>query len=114
MAKKAKLNEKELEEKTKQAEEMLENKEASQLMNLIIAKTYARHQGMTEEEFLKNIGFENSGKTEDEAIRIAILNLLVETTRVLFSIKQEFQMAKNMLDLCLNDKKPLGEEKNGK
>lgn len=92
-------------EKAKETQEIIENKEAANLLNMIIAKTYSRHSQMTEEEFLKDIGFENSGKTEQEAIRVSIFNLMVEMTRAMFAVKEEFNMAKNILKVCLDDKK---------
>ena len=52
----------------KRAQQLAEERTADNLMNFIIAKTFSRHAKMTEEEFLKDIGFEGSGKTEDEAV----------------------------------------------
>ena len=58
---------------------------------------------MTEEEFLKDIGFEGSGKTEDEAVRIAFLNVLTETTKQLIQAKQSFRNASALMKLYLTD-----------
>lgn len=85
--------------------------QANKLLNMIVAKTYARHATLTEEEFLKEIGFEGSGKTEDEAIRIAIFNLLVETTKELFKAKEAFTYASAILSLYLKDENIVEEKK---
>ena len=93
-----------MEEKKKQtAEEMAEEQRANSIMNLIIAKTFARHSKMSEEEYLKEIGFEGSGKTEDEAIRISFLNLLVETTNQLLRAKETFKISSALLKTYLID-----------
>lgn len=89
--------------KTKTAEERANDHEAKNLMNMIIAKTFARHTELTEEEYLKEIGFDGSGKTEDEAIRIATFNLLVETTNELLSARQSINQTIALMKLCLMD-----------
>ena len=86
-------------------------KKANDILNMIVAKTYARHSKLSESEFLKEIGFENSGKTEDEAIRIAIYNLLIETTRELFKAKTAFTYASSVLSLFLKGEETKKEEK---
>lgn len=92
-----------MDEKKKTAEQLAQEKTGDNLMNLIIAKTFSRHAMMSEEEFLKDIGFENSGKTEDEAVRIAFLNVLVETTKQLLQAKQSFKSATALLRTYLID-----------
>ena len=74
-------------------------------MRSIIAKTYSRHALLSEEEFLKKIGFEGSGKSEEEAIRIATFNVLVEATMELFRAQNSLKFTKNTLDLFLNGQK---------
>lgn len=103
MAKKAK----------KTAEERAENHEAENLMNYIIASTYARHSKLSEKEFLKDIGFEETGKTEDEAIRIAIFNVLTQTMNELLKAKNSIKMAHELMKTCLVDEKIVEEEKKG-
>lgn len=71
------------------------------LMNMIIAKTFSRHAGMTEEEYLQEIGFAGSGKTEDEAVRIAFMNVLVKATKELLAAKQAFITTKETIKMCL-------------
>lgn len=87
----------------KKAQQLAEERTADNLMNFIIAKTFSRHSKMTEEEFLKDIGFEGSGKTEDEAVRIAFLNVLTETTKQLIQAKQSFRNASALMKLYLTD-----------
>ena len=87
----------------KRAQQLAEQRTADNLMNFIIAKTFSRHAKMTEEEFLKDIGFEGSGKTEDEAVRIAFLNVLTETTNQLIQAKQSFRNASSLMKLYLTD-----------
>lgn len=87
----------------KRAQQLAEERTADNLMNFIIAKTFSRHAKMTEEEFLKDIGFEGSGKTEDEAVRIAFLNVLTETTKQLIQAKQSFRNASALMKLYLID-----------
>lgn len=89
----------------KRAQQLAEERTADNLMNFIIAKTFSRHAKMTEEEFLKDIGFEGSGKTEDEAVRIAFLNVLTETTKQLIQAKQSFRNASALMKLYLTDDK---------
>lgn len=101
-----------MEDKEKIAEQKAENHEGQAIMNMIIGKTFARHAQLTDEEYLKEIGFENSGKTEDEAIRIAILNVLVATTSELLRAKDSFKMASALMKLYLNDE-GIAEEKKG-
>jgi hypothetical protein len=101
------------EKKTKTAEERAENHEADNLVNYIIGSTFSRHSNLSEEEFLKEIGFENSGKTEDEAIRIAVFNVLVATTNELLKAKQSIKMAHSLMKTCLIDEKIVEDEKKG-
>ena len=101
------------EKKTKTAEERAENHEADNLVNYIIGSTFARHSQLSEDEFLKEIGFENSGKTEDEAIRIAVFNVLVATTNELLKAKQSIKMAHSLMKTCLIDEKITEDEKKG-
>lgn len=89
----------------KQAQQMAQEKTADNLMNMIIAKTFSRHSKMSEEEFLKDIGFDGAGKTEDEAVRIAFLNVLTETTKQLIQAKQSFRNASALMKLYLTDDK---------
>ena len=101
------------EKKTKTAEERAENHEADNLVNYIIGSTFSRHSQLSEDEFLNEIGFENSGKTEDEAIRIAVFNVLVATTNELLKAKQSIKMVHSLMKTCLIDEKIVEDEKKG-
>lgn len=59
------------------------------LMNTIIAETFSRHSRLSEEEFLEKIGFKDTGKAEDEAVRIAKFNALIGITRKIFNIEEK-------------------------
>lgn len=99
--------------KKKTAEERANDHEANNLLNHIIGSTFARHSKLSEDEFLKEIGFENSGKTEDEAIRIGIFNVLVATTNELLRAKQSIKMASSLIKTCLIDEKIVEDEGKG-
>lgn len=79
------------------AEEMLEKKHASKLMEFMFAKTYARHALLSDEEFLKAIGFAGTGKTEEEAIRISKINLMVDLTKRIFALKESVKYMEALL-----------------
>ena len=91
-------------EKEKKVEQMVNDRTGENLFKFIIAKTFARHASMTEEEFLKDIGYENSGKTEKEATTIAIANLIIETMYELIRAKDSFKLSKNTLKIILDEK----------
>lgn len=93
------------EKKPKTAEQHAQDKDADNLMNYLIAKTYSRHSKLTEDEFLKEIGFEGSGMTEAEAVRMAVFNVLVETTKELFRCKTSLQYAHGLIETCVKDEK---------
>ena len=88
----------------KTAEQLAAEHTGDNLMNMIIAKTFSRHSKMTEEEFLKDIGFAGSGKTEEQAVRIAVMNVLVETTKQLLMARPSFQTACSVIKDCIGDK----------
>lgn len=93
------------EETKSKAQQDFENKKGTSILYKIITTTYARHQDLTEEEFLKEIGFEGSGKTEDEAIRIGLCNLLIETTKQLFEIRNAVGYLNGIFNLLKDDEK---------
>ena len=105
--------EKKEEIKKKTAEERANDHEADNLVNYIIASTFARHSKLSEEEFLKEIGFDKSGKSEEDAVRIAMFNVLVATTNELLRAKQSIKMAHALMKTCLIEKSIVEEEKKG-
>lgn len=97
-------------EKKTQGEKYAEERKGEQLLNAIIAKTYSRHALMDENEFLIDIGFEESGKSENEAVRIAISNLLIEMTSTLFKIKNSINYVNEMLKIYLLNEGSIAKE----
>lgn len=90
----------------KTGEQMFEERTGNNLLNFIAAKTYIRHSKLSEQDFLKEIGFEETGKTEDEAINIAKMNVYIETTNRLFNAINTIKTATELLKVCLiGDKK---------
>lgn len=105
--------EEETKKKKKTAEEKAMEGQFNNLMEMIIAKTFSRHSKLTEEEFLKAIGFEGTDKSEDEVVRIAFLNVLVATTKKLLSIRESFKLSREMLKLFMLEQKIDFEEEKG-
>ena len=93
-----------MKENKKTSEERFEDREADNLVNYIIAATFARHSQLNEKDYLKEIGFEKTDKTEAEAIRISIFNVLVAATNELFRAKNSIKMAHGLMKTCLIDK----------
>lgn len=85
--------------KKKTAEEFAREGTGNNLMKMIIGKTLARHSLMSEEEYLKEIGFEKSGKTEEEAVRIAIMNVLVEASKEFLECRHKLKMINAVIEL---------------
>lgn len=81
----------------------IKDKKANNLMDLIIGETFARHKNLDETDYLKAIGFENSGKTEDEAVRIAIFNVLTEATKALLKIEGNLNIANGLFKTIINE-----------
>lgn len=92
-------------EAKKKPEQLYKERTADNLMNYMITKTFSRHSKMTEEEFLKEIGFEGSGKTEDEAIRIAIFNVLTESMKQFIMAKQSLDISYKTMEMLLKGDK---------
>lgn len=90
-------------QKTKTVEEKVMERQANNLLNFIIAKTYARQANMTEEEFLKSIGFKGSGKTENEAFRIALMNVLIALSNKIIDTRQKIQDITQCFKMMLVD-----------
>lgn len=91
------------EKKEKTAEEKFEERQGNNLLNFIIAKTYVRHANLTEEEFLKEIGFEDTGKSEDEALRVAKLNLMIEITNQFIKGTNTIKQIHELMKIYLSD-----------
>lgn len=89
----------------KTVEQMAQEHTADNLMNYLISTTYARHSKLSEKDFLKEIGYDKTGKTEEQAIRYAKYNVLVQTTSELLSLKRMINGINDILDICLCDGK---------
>lgn len=83
------------------------------LMNLIIAETFARHSKLTEKEYLERLGLDKSGKPEEEVLRIAKFNVMLEITKNLFQLKNRFNMATEIIKTMVIDEKITKEEEKG-
>lgn len=94
-----------MEENKKTPEQMAQEHTADNLLSYIIAKTFSRDSKLTEEEFLKEIGFEGSGKTEDQAIRIAIFNVLTESMKQFLMAKKSLENTYKTMELLLKGEK---------
>lgn len=93
------------EKQKKSAEEKMESRFGNRLIETIIGKTYSRHSKLDEKEYIKAIGFEGKVDSEEVAVRQAIFNLLVATTKQLFMIKTATNLIKSSLDILEEDKK---------
>lgn len=90
--------------KVKTAEQKAEEKTADKLLEMIIGKTYAEHSNLTEEEYLKSIGFEGAGEgKEADCNRIATFNVLVAMTKEIIATRQKVQMITGLLQALLVD-----------
>lgn len=90
--------------KVKTAEQKAEEKTADKLLEMIIGKTYAEHSNLTEEEYLKAIGFEGVGEgKEADCNRIATFNVLVAMTKEIIATRQKVQMITGLLQALLVD-----------
>lgn len=87
----------------KETPEEIKSAKHQNLMNLIIAETFSRHSKLSDEEFLEAIGFKDSGKTEDEAIRISKYNLLLAITKKFLSIEEKMNFIYGIMKTYLID-----------
>lgn len=83
------------------------------LMNLIIAETFARHSKLTEKEYLERLGLDKSGKPEEEVLRIAKFNVMLEITKNLFHLKNRFNMATEIIKTMVIEEKLTEDEPKG-
>ena len=75
------------------------------MLNVIIAETYLRHNKMDKDEYLKAIGFEGTNKNEEEAVAIATFNILIEWTKTLLECRRRLDMTNEILKEFLTTKK---------
>lgn len=96
--------------KEKKIEELAEKQTAANLVKYIIAETFARHSKLSEEEFLKEIGFDNKKVSEDKAVRIGCFNIMVTMMNYMLEIENKLNTTIATMKLCMGK----GEEENGK
>ena len=65
------------------------NREHNSILNAIISQTMTRDLGLSEEEYLKKIGFGDSGKDEIQAHRISMYNIVLDMQKTILSIERE-------------------------
>ena len=71
------------------------------LMNTIIAETFSRHSKLDENEFLEKIGFKDTDKTEDEAVRIAKFNAIIAITKKILSVEEKLNFVTGIMKTYL-------------
>ena len=86
------------ENQAKTAEEKAKEKTMQKLLAFISAKTFSRHALMTEDEFVKAIGYE--GEKEDVAINKAIANLTSDFSVSQMKIKSNLELIIGIFELA--------------
>lgn len=90
-------------ENKKSAEELAQEHTAEKLMTFLIAKTFSRHALMNEEEYLKAIGMNDKGLKEEDAVKLAYLNVLTAMTKQFLATKETFKNAMAIMKLYFNE-----------
>lgn len=85
------------ENKVKSVEDKAKEKTIQKMLAFISAKTFSRHAFLTEEEFVKEIGYE--GEKEDVAINKAIANLTSDFSVSQMKIKSHLEMMIGIFEL---------------
>lgn len=106
------MDKKESKELAKKLNNMFEEQTFSNLMRYLIAETFARHSELSEEEFLKELGFDPEKIGEDKAVRIALYNIIIEIMKLKFKNQETIKTMQAVLTLALNEKEK--GENNGK
>lgn len=105
------MEDKEKKQFEKKLNKMFEDQTFSNLMRYLIAETFARHSELSEEEFLKELGFDPK-VGEDKAVRIALYNIIIEIMKLKFKNQEIIKTMQAVLTLALNEKEK--GENNGK
>ena len=105
------MDKKESKELAKKLNKMFEEQTFSNLIRYIIAETFARHSKMSEEEFVKELGFDPK-IGEDKAIRIASYNIIIEIMKLKLKNQETIKTMQAVLTLALDEKEK--GESNGK
>ena len=87
------------EEKKPQVKTAVQKANESTFQHLLVfmsGKTFARHANLSEEEFLKEIGFDPATTKEDDAVRLSIANLVSNISSVALQIKDALKMTRQI------------------
>lgn len=80
----------------KSAEQRIQENTFQHLLTFMCGKTFSRHALLSEEEFLKEIGFDPATTTEDDAVRLSLANLLNALTSKALQIQDALKMTRNI------------------
>lgn len=80
------------------------NREHNSVLNEIISLTMMRDLGLEEKEYLKKIGFGETDKTEEEAHRISIYNIVLDMQKVILSIERQLEMINGTFEAFMLEK----------
>lgn len=80
------------------------NREHNSVLNEIIAETMMRDLGLDEKEYLKKIGFDKTDKSEIEAHRISMYNIVLDMQKVILSIERQMDMINDTLEVFMLEK----------
>ena len=80
------------------------NREHTSILNEIIAETMMRDLGLDEKEYLKKIGFDKTNKSEVEAHRISMYNIVLDMQKVILSIERQIEMINGTLEAFMLEK----------
>ena len=80
----------------KSAEQRINESTFSHLLVFMSGKTFARHALLSEEEFLKEIGFDPKETTEEDAVRLSIANLVNGISSKALQIRDALKMTRQI------------------
>ena len=80
----------------KSAAQRAEEATFKHLLVFMAGKTFSRHALLSEEEFLKEIGFDPTKTNEEDAVRLAIANLINGITAEALQIKDALKMTRHI------------------
>ena len=104
-----------MEEVKKTAEEKAKQKTIQKLLAFSAAKTFSRHAFLSEEDFVKAIGYE--GEKEDVAVNKSLANLMSDYSVTQMKLKSHLEMIIGIFELTEGKKAEEiinGGSKNGK
>lgn len=67
------------------------------VLNTIISETYARHNDLTEKEYVKLLSGKNRRISEDKLVKVGMYNIFVEQAKVLMAIQESIKLAEAIL-----------------